>query len=255
MKFTVHEIYKKEAKEKVSSIDIAKVFPDEKQEYIHNNTLYVLQVEKTVNYCFIEIKLGKTDAIDCYDKTQQSFTNQVLGDNLVHTDEQFFILIKYDAEQTWLYLSNWDKRNIFLSFCQEKKLNIKIMDMASDIKEFAAKTKELTNISLRVTSGLYIRDFLHPTWYSEWDMTTPQSFSIKLSYGCKIDNGTLERQYKKLSGEVFIENLQFEGKDKDDKVLLFNTKALISKIDIDVAKEKGYYPANQVKQKLLEKIK
>lgn len=255
MKFTVHEIYKKEDKRPLTLEDIEKIFSQDKEEYVLNNTLYVLQVEKTPNYCFIEIKLGQTEAIDCYDKHQQSFTNQILGENLVHTNEQFFILIKYEADHTWLYLSNWEKRGVFLSFCQTKDIDVKIMDMASNIDEFTNKVKELSTISLRVTDALYIHDFLNPTWYEDWDMKRPRSFSMKISYGCKIDNNILKRQYKKLEGNVFIENLQLEGKDEDDKVLLFNTKALVSKIEIDIVKEQGYYPPSKVKTHLLEKIK
>lgn len=255
MKFTIHEIYKPADRAPLFAKDLAKVFLTNRCEYTLNDVLYVFQIEQNSNYCFIEIKHGKTDAIDCYDKNQKSFTDTILNDNLVHTAEQFFILIKYCQDHTYLYLSDWAKRSIFLSYCGTKKLELKLLDMTSDIQDFASKISKLNKISFKATDNLFIKDFFSPHWYEEWDQIVPKGFHINISYKCKVTNTWLDKQYKKLQGQLFVDNLQFEGQDDTNKVLIFNTKALVSKLDIPIEKQEGYYNSQDVKKQLLGVIK
>ena len=255
MRFTIHEISKKESREPVLPQDIKKAFPKKRDKHESNGILYVLEVHQDNEYCFIEIKHGQTDAIECYDTKQESFTNKVLSNSLVHTDEQFFICIKYSADDSFLYISDWNKKHVFLSYCAQHGLELKLRDMLSDIEEFSRKVKKLNKISFRVTNGMYINDFFNPRWFDNWSDISPKGFDINLAYSCKITNSWLQNAYKKLKGEIFIDNLCFEGTDEEERLLSFNTSVLVSKINIEAEKKNGYYNPEEIKIKLLEQIK
>jgi hypothetical protein len=260
MRFTIHKLIKKDSRGVLEYIDLSKILKqgdiiDQTQgtyDYVFN----VMAIDSTS--CFIEVKYGRHDATDCFDKQATAFKKGILSKVMVHTQEQFFIYISFNAEDTSFYISDINKKSVFINFCESNGILLKTLDLAADIDEFVAKIKQLNTVKLKSTHGMFLKDYLNPKYNEDWGAAaSPQSFFFKIRYNCEIDSEIIKKQYKKMNTETYLEDIEFEGVDANDQLLVFNSKSLLLKKEITVEKQEdtGYYDPYEVKRKLLETIK
>lgn len=257
MRFTVHKLFNEDLHRYMAFKDIESLFTEREIvsfqfgdfEYFFNP----MSIEQT--RCFFEIKYGKKTATDCFSKPEKQFKSNILNDNLIHTREQFFVLIDFNPEETFMYVSDVDKKNIFIQYCRIHKINIRIVDMCNDVETFIKQIKKVNSVKVKSTSGLFIKEYLNPSYLAEWDNLDPHSFSFSINYNCAIDEKIIRRQYKNLKENVYLEEVVFEGTDDDDRILQFNGNSLILKKNINIEKlDNGYFDAFEVLSKLKEVI-
>lgn len=213
---------------------------------------YIFSVHLTEDYCFIEVKYGSTEAKDCFDKTLNLFKKDVLGDNLTHTGEQFFIFANFENEV--VLFSDSEKKGIFLTYLKANGINVKAYDIANDIDQFANNVTKISNVKLKLTNNLFLQEYFSPKFNSDWDNIYPETCEVKMNFDCKIDKKTLSKKFNDFKSDCSIEEFEFSGEDSESRLLIINKKALIMKQDIKAVKaDDGYYDAREVERELLEK--
>lgn len=251
MIFTIHKLINTQQKSIVGYCEYLQAFGKNKIiPYTKNNIEYIFNVDLQEDYCFIEVKHGKTDARDCFDKTENIFKDNILSEDMVHTDEQFFIFTAFNQDVS--LLSEFNKKGVLLSFMKEKNINLKIVDVSSDIEKFAENVTKISSVKIKLTDNLFLQEYFTPKYNEDWDDKLPETCELKLKFNCSIDKKTIKNRFNAMKNDISVDDIEFEGEDAENRVLMINKKALLMKQSIEVIKEGGYYNADNVKRLLLE---
>ena len=236
MRFTLHRVINKDEKRNVNYADFLEALGKKSiLPYPKNDVDYVFKIDLTERYCFLEIKYGNTKAKDCFDKQENVFKSNILGENITHTGEQFFVFMNFETDV--LSISNFDKKGVLISYFKEHGINLEIFDVNNNIDEFLKQISKVRTVKLKATNNLFLQRYFTPLYNLDWDNAQPESTELKLNFNCEIDKKVLKKNFDLYKNDEAFLDVEFLGQNQDDQFLSINKKALVSKQEIMVKKQ------------------
>jgi hypothetical protein len=227
-------------------------------------------------YYFFDIKSGKNQPNLCRVLTDSYYDTNILNDNVIHTNKQFFMLIyklQYD-NNNYILINNETKATLFFDLLDSLdpldsfkigKNNFKMESIYKNEKEciqlFKKSVKELNKVSLRGTNDLFIRNFLNFESGKDWSKLKLEGVELKFDFNGEVKYNTITDFIDSINENIINNGLEysFEGIDENNNAISINKNVFYNSIIIDKKDIKkdgdGFYDSDDILAKLLNKLK
>jgi hypothetical protein len=224
---------------------------------------HTIQTELNDNYFWLSSSYGHNAprpevVVDRTDGSSRDNQRQIQE---VEQTKQLFVLYKF--ADSVMYISDLQRKG-FVSDVLKDKLQIQgtgviVKNIFVDKDAFIAKIKSVDAIKFtsherNLFSGAGLLD---AALRDNFDMEQPESFSIWANYKTPINEKLKNtiNALKKQKDDGHLKGLKIIGRDDQGIEQIFNEDTFTQKIHLSIKQnEQGFYDANEVKQKLLEKI-
>jgi hypothetical protein len=213
-------------------------------DYLHDNIYYDVKVIKNIEYIWFEFDFGSPAP------RAEVLTNINTGEkrpNARTTEEselnqQAFFLYHYKSKI--LYLSNLQKKTLFINLLKEKlSINFFIKSLYDGIDEFIGSLKHCTEISFTHVNNLFSSNSVMKTALIDLTGTdAPDEFTISAKYNAKTTQELIQNFIRRLNKEKkdrCIDALTICGFDDDNFQIVYNTETFSKRITIQCEKDEN----------------
>lgn len=217
-------------------------------DYPLRGTTYTIRHMMNEDKIVFLVSYGKSKPNRCYNRSQKTYDDSVLSDEIIHMTNQFIFVIYKDR----VLCSDHKKRNIILNLLQntDKDFSCELLAVSTSIDDFIKQVKSIESISITATNDLFISEFLNPNWGDDLDAKEkPETTVVKMEFKRALKDKYLIKLYNKLKSPSYIKSFNIKGESSDGFISI-NEENIVAKEIFEFEKEEGYYEIEEIFSKM-----
>lgn len=217
-------------------------------EYPLRGITYTIRHRMDENKIVFLVSYGKSKPNRCYNRSQKTYDDSVLSDEIIHMTNQFIFVIY----QNRVLCSDHNKRNIILNLLHEtdKDFSCNLLAVSTSIDDFIKQVKSIESISITATNDLFIGEFLNQDWGEDLDAKEkPETTTVKMEFKRALRDEYLISLYKKLISPSYIKAFNIKGESADGFISI-NEESVVAREIFEFDKEEGYYEIEEIFNKM-----